>query len=230
MARATQELKSTQQPAMAQYGDGGKLPPTGPAAERRELEPSEKIPALRNVAPGVFVPFHEDILSKTDYPRDRIDRVKRILESIDYQREGVKENLMYLFEREKQRILLEAQEKEQELGLQDAKPGVHPAEVDATLRSMEAPAEPGCDYNIRFLPPLEPHRSLATNLSLRDRTVQGLLSLVESGVADLNGYERHINGIRDYYVDCLAKEVARIEAAGMRPEERGRAQVAEAEM
>ncbi len=53
----------------------------------------------------------------------RVGRLKRILETIDYQREGVKENLLCMFEREKKRIILEAAEVERARGPPGIQPG-----------------------------------------------------------------------------------------------------------
>src|SRR4051812_30157561 len=83
------------------------------AEERKDSERREKIPSLLNIAPSMFVPLQEDILKKPaseEVLRDRVKRLERILESIDYQREGVKENLLWMFEREKRRVIEESLE------------------------------------------------------------------------------------------------------------------------
>jgi hypothetical protein len=199
--------------AMAQPGQL----PAGP-----EPKASSKIPPLSNIAPSIFVPLQDDIF-ESELPRDRVERLGTILKSIDYQREGVKENLLYMFEREKKRIILQAAEMEQAQGPPKIRPGLAPAEVDNIIANQEAPAEHGIDYNIRDMPPLDPNMPIPANAPLRDRTVLRLLAMVESGLHELQSFEKYMAGIKDRYLASLEQELARIEDAGKRPEERARA-------
>ncbi|KAL2149470.1 hypothetical protein VTH82DRAFT_8121 [Thermothelomyces myriococcoides] len=188
------------------------------------MEPnaSERIPRLENIAPAIFVPLQEDIIL-AEPPQDPAGRLKRLLETIDYQREGVKENLLYMFEREKRRVVQEAAELEQAQEI-SIKPSLAPAEVDEIIANMEAPASGRIeDYMIRDIPRMESSKSVATNTSLRDKTVKELLVMVEAALADLEGFEKHIAGIKNRYLACLEEEVARLDQAGKRPEERSRA-------
>ncbi|KAK4120824.1 hypothetical protein N657DRAFT_648618 [Parathielavia appendiculata] len=176
---------------------------------------SETIPPLTNDAPAIFVPIRDDILN-SEPPQNRIERLKRILETIDYQREGVKENLMCMYEREKKRIMLEAAKLEQAQGPPRIRPGVPPSELEQIIANMETPAEPGKNYNLQTYPPAaEP-----ANLSLRDRTVVDILRVVERGLSDLESFEGFMADIKNHYLGLLERETARIEEAGKRPEER----------
>jgi hypothetical protein len=195
------------------------MPPPNQSPPGKEARPPDKIPPLSNIAPSVFVPLREDILN-TDLPRDRVERLKRILSTIDYQREGVKENLLYMFEREKRRIMQEAAEMEQAQGPPLIRPALHPSEVDTIIANMEAPAAPGMDYNIRNMPPVEVGERLSPNLSIRDKAVMDLLTVVERAVLDLQSFGNYMAGIKEYYLGCLERELARIEDVGKRPEER----------
>jgi hypothetical protein len=187
-----------------------------------EPKPSEKIPPLNSICSCIFVPLRDDLLT-TEPPRDRTERLKRILQSIDYQREGVKENLLYMFEREKTRVVLRAAEMEQEQGQPSIKPGLAPAEVDDIIANMEAPAHPGKDYrdyNLQNLPGWAPFTPIPPDTSLRERTVMELLNMVERALLDLHGFENVMAGIKNQYLECLEKEMARLDDAGKRPEER----------
>jgi hypothetical protein len=188
--------------------------PTQPPADTDPKAP-ERIPPLTNIAPAIFVPLRDDILN-LEPPRDRVERLKRILETIDYQREGVKENLMYMFEREKKRMMQEAAETEQARGPPKIRPGLPPSEVDEIIGNMETPAEPDRDYNLQEYPPV----AGPPNLSLRDSTVRDLLTMVDKAVIELEGFEGFMAGIENFYREVLARETARIDEAGKRPEER----------
>src|SRR5690349_6074420 len=166
----------------------------------QEGKAPEKIPPLNNIAPSIFVPIQDDILG-SEPPRDRVERLKRILQSIDYMRSGVKENLMYMFEREKRRIVLEATEMEQAQGAPKLKPDLSPREVDDIIANMEAPAAPGMDYDIRSIPATAPN--VPPNASLRDRTVMELLAVVENGLKDIQGYDEHMTSVQNEYLSRL---------------------------
>jgi len=200
-------------------------PQAQPAAAPPPLPPSgpEPIPPLINIAPSIFVPLQDDVLT-ADPPRDRLQRLEHILRTIDYQRQGVKENLLYMFAREKTRIVQQAAEQERAAAQGAAGPQINaalaPGEVDALIANMEAPAAAGMDYNIRDMPPLPLRTPVPRDASLRDRTVAELLNVVEMGLAELQGFDEHMGGIRADYLGRLEREMATIEEVGKRPEER----------
>ncbi|KAK0634527.1 hypothetical protein B0T17DRAFT_568243 [Bombardia bombarda] len=207
-------------------------PSKDPAAEpdttkgkekEKEQKPSEQIPHFVHIAPSIFTPLPPDFGDKlSDIPRDRLERLKRILESIDYQREGVVENIMWMIEREKTRLILEASEVEAAQG-QKKPTGLDQAEADRIIANMEAPADPGMDYNIKTIGTVEellPPLGTPTNESLRDKTVSALLRLVEFGIVQVQGYELHMTKTKQHYLDRVEKEAQKIREAGMRPEER----------
>jgi hypothetical protein len=177
----------------------------------------ERIPPLNNIAPSIFVPLKDDLLG-SEPPGDRVERLRRILKTIDYMRSGVKENLLYMFEREKRRIILEAAEIEQAQGAPKLKPDLSPGEVDNIIANMEAPALPGMDYDIRSTPDFT--YEIPPNASLRDRTVMELLIVVENGLKDIQGYDVHMAAVKNEYLSRLEREVALVHDAGKRPEER----------
>ncbi|KAK4237644.1 hypothetical protein C8A03DRAFT_34395 [Achaetomium macrosporum] len=183
-------------------------PPAGPGQRA-----SEKIPPLTNLAPSIFVPLRDDILN-TELPQGPVERIKWILKTINYQREGVRENLLYLFEREKQRVVQQAIEIEQAQGQPKIKPGLPPSEVDEVIANMEAPAAPGMNYNVQSMPALQPGTSIPPNASLRDRTMLELLMMVEKGLSELQGFEGYMANIKQQYLNRLEQEVARFEGSG----------------
>ncbi|KAK3946318.1 hypothetical protein QBC46DRAFT_369475 [Diplogelasinospora grovesii] len=196
----------------------------------RVLTSTEHIPPLTNSIPSAFIPFLEDITKQPGAPRDRIERLKRILESIEAQREGVRENLFYMFEREAQRIMMQAKDQESGVGFPTVNPGLPRDEVEWTIMNMEAPAQPGVEYNMPPLPAPDPaaHHNPQGAPSIRDEAVRSLLSLVDAAVAEMRNMENFMAGHKREYEAYLEKEKARVAEASLRPEERPR--VAEAPM
>ncbi|KAK3304418.1 uncharacterized protein B0T15DRAFT_536440 [Chaetomium strumarium] len=183
-------------------------PLTGPARKA-----SKKIPPLTNLAPCVLVPLRDDILN-TELSQDPVRRIKWILNTINYQREGIRENLLCMFEREKQRAIQQAIEMEQAQGPPKTRPGLPLSEVDEVIANMEAPAVPGMNYNISSMPVLHPPTSLPPNTSHRDRTVLELLLMVEKGLSQLQGFEKYMADIKQHYLACLERELAKMDDPG----------------
>lgn len=171
---------------------------------------------LTNIAPSMFVPLTDEFLDKHfgNPPRNRIETLKRILESIDFQRAGVKENLLAMVEREKQRRVLLAQELHADFP-GAARLALNTREADDMIAKMESPALQGIDYSMVLQPPdHDPDRSI------HDSMIEDLLMTAEGMVRNLEGYEQHIAGCRKKYQDYLEAELMRISQAGLRPEER----------
>lgn len=129
--------------------------------------------------------------------------------------------MLYLFERERDRILAEALEKETSEGPPETRTGLHPDEVDFMISNMEAPHQPEVNYNLQDIPP----RGMWTqgpNATTREETVWLLLDLVEKAVAQWQGYDKHMNDNKDYYAGQLGKEEQTMAEMGKRPEERSK--------
>ncbi|KAK4214053.1 hypothetical protein QBC37DRAFT_422109 [Rhypophila decipiens] len=207
---------------------------TGPASKQppvKDPKPPEKIPMLESTLTATFVPLPPDLDITKDtgnLPRNRIERLEHIIATIDNQGLMVKENIIWLLDQEKERMILEAREYEQETKPAPVKGGLPASEVDVVIKSLSAKADPGRDYNMKDVPTPNRHRQLPPNLSPRELVVGHLRTLIENGTGDLNGYNNHISGIRKYYADLLMKEMANLELVGMRPEDRLKA--AEASM
>lgn len=180
-----------------------------------------KIPPLTNIVPSIFVPIDEDFTEPADLPRDRVDRLKWILKTIETQRKGVTENMVYLFEKERDRILAEAREKEATFGIPDTRTGLPPDEVDLMISNMAAPHQPDLDYNIRDMPPRSA-KEPPPGLPPREEAAFKLLELVERALCQTEGYNQFMSQNRDFYLERLEKEKERIEGVGKRPEERSK--------
>ncbi|EAA27951.1 hypothetical protein GE21DRAFT_3258 [Neurospora crassa] len=214
----------------AQSTGGGQHQPQPPT-----LRPSQQIPVLTNVAPSMFVPLRKDDVeppSEDDEPSQRIARLKRIIETIDYHTAAVKENYIWMFEREMRRFSLDAAEREEEFKLRDLHPpGPAETEIDAVFASMERPAPEGIDYNdpnnpfnVKHLPELNPQEFMPRDVSLREKAMMDILTVVEAGKNEIEAYQNHMKGLRSTYVELLGKEQEMLRQAALRPEERTRVQ------
>jgi len=188
-------------------------PPAPQSEDELNTEPktSEKIPPLTTIAPGIFVPIQDAMV--TDFaepPRDRVERLRRILRNIDYQREGIKQNLLYMISREKQRLIQEAAKIDENEVTIDRPRGVSQREADMIIQNMMAPAQPGRDYNIKSEQIPARHLQSRASLPIRERVIEELLDMVESGVRQLANYEVHAAGIKQRYLDILEKELAKL--------------------
>jgi hypothetical protein len=210
---------------------GGDSAPPGLPLEAMDLdeplkpEDSDDIPPLNNITPSIFIPLVDDLTEQSDPPRDRIERLRWIIQTIDTHKAYVTQNIMYMLEREKERVTKMAKAIETKQGIENVpRLNVPPQETDHVIAMMEAPAQPGVDYNFpningpgHSIPPLT---QLPGNATPRDATFFELASLVNRGVIELSGYHDHINNIRAKYAERLRREIGNLEEAGKRPEER----------
>lgn len=190
-------------------------------------EDGMKIPRLTSPLPMMFVPLgEEDLTKESEEPIGRIPRLEGILATLDQQLEGVRQNVVYMVEQEKTRVIKEA------MALDDTPRGratnksMSPQESDAMLRNLAEPAQPELDYTLGELPDLR-HGERGSylprppiNASPRDTAVHDVLIAVEFGWDQLVGYEDHIATLRRHFEECLRKERARMEDVGKKPEER----------
>ncbi|KAK4190244.1 hypothetical protein QBC35DRAFT_490442 [Podospora australis] len=201
-----------------------------------EEEKPENIPPLHNLSASILVPFQTDIL-KDAPPEDRLERLEHILSTINYHRRSVRENLLYMFEREKKRIIQDAAAEEKRLQQQLAasSPGgpnsaaagfanrmfkVDLEEEDRIIRNMEARAIPGKDYNAKVDEPLTPLLDYPATKNVRDKTMQDLLNMVSGAVTQLDQADVFFKGLKEKYMQILEKELGLMKMAELRPEER----------
>lgn len=179
-------------------------PITEPAANHGQEE-DEDIPPITSVVPSIFIPLRESMADPYEPPHSRVEKLRSLLASVDLHEAEVKQNLLYMFEREKRRIINECKKTEAEHGRSDTGPGLDPGEADDMIRHIQAKPRPGVDYNV--LTPLRVSAELPTNPTPRQKTAFELLCLIDSAVNQLNGYQGHIGATRQEYQGYLQKEM-----------------------
>lgn len=194
------------------------------------------IPPLISVAPSIFTPMPEGMFDFLAGPnptavneslRDRVARLRHILATLDYQRAGVRDNMLYMFDREKERLIQWAEAFEAAAAVPED-PSLPNAEVDELIAAMEAPADARVNYSlgreevgqmvwgVRQRQAQQGQRGLTA----RETAMEDIFRVVESSLGELVGYDGHIMNIRRMYAERLVKEEALISEAGLRPEER----------
>jgi len=132
-----------------------------------------------------------------------------------------------MFEREKQRLILAAQEAEEKMGVQRVREGVTREEEDEVVRNMEARPSKKEKGEVGEYDPWKGEQQQGfvvpqPDMGVRERAVADLINVIERGVLDLQAFEKYTEGIRTKYLELLEREVVRLEEAGKRPEERTR--------
>lgn len=173
------------------------------APVKEGVDDSTPIPGLTSLAPSIFVPLEEDLTLPYVPPANKIDRLKQILVNLDSHSSRVRENLIFLFEREKARLTQEARHFEGNT----PSPGLSPGEVESMIANMKAthdPSKPYCldtsnlkpDFSDILLPEQTP----------REHYFRQIMKMVESAIGQLEGYALHTETVKGKYEKALQKE------------------------
>lgn len=181
----------------------------GPS-ERRASR-TEPIKPLQNIAPCILTPLTQDITKPLDNPpSSRVERLERIIATIDEQTGAVKDNLLWMLDRERQRITQQAQAAEEARGIEDVPPNLPYGETAFIINNMRAQADPKTDYNL-VLPPVDTSRGPRPQASIRETALHSICVLAEKSVEQLNGYDAFMKDIKGEYLDRLDIEAKRFQ-------------------
>lgn len=178
---------------------------------------SENIPTLTSIVPSIFIPLEDDLLDPFEPPKDRIERLQRILANIDMHERKVIDNVMWMVEREKRRIMMEAKREEDSTHPPEAQLGIEPGETNLLIQNMRAAPEPSVDYNV-VEAQLPRHDVVPPNISHRENTTRQLLHVVEEANRNIQGYRSHMKVAKDFYRERLQQEIARDDEFSKRPQ------------
>lgn len=168
----------------------------------------ERIPRLESVTPAIFVPLEQVLLEQLDAPRDKTQRLKLTLERLDAYSEQVKRNIIFMFLRERDRLLQQLRIDEGAQGDQALSGGsIQQWEFDAMARNATAPPVSGRDYTMaHHIPPAPSSRGYA--VTPRDHAIEELLDMIEGAVNNLKGFTGMATNERQQYEQALEKEQA----------------------
>jgi hypothetical protein len=208
------------------------LPPTSPAADVRpqhSVLAEEQIPRMKNIAPCIFVPLETDITKPGDHPRNRVEKLERLVAVMQAQRLEVLENIAFMAEHERLSILQYGRQREAVTGIPNGPgPSLPPDEVDWIMENMAAPAPKDRDLNIKDEAVLQQllQRTAAgmpppeAEPTLREQVARDLLNTVNHATSNMRGYSTKVDERVHYYSQKLEKEKRVFEEAGKRPEQR----------
>lgn len=162
------------------------------------VQVEEPIPPLKYLSPAVFVPLEKSLLEPFDAPRDKLERLKVTLERLDQHSNQVRQNLWYMFLRERDRIFQEGKKAEAAQGAQVPPTGVDEGELDIMLQNMMAPPDPEKDFEA--VHPLQtPQQPPPPATTWRERAIDELINLVEGAIGVIDGFDMAATEVKE---DC----------------------------
>lgn len=213
------------------------IPPKSPGADapaqadvRPQPDPLAEEPIARmiSIAPCIFVPLETDITKPRESTQSRVEKLERLVGSLQARRPEVLENMAYMAERERLAILQFGRQQEALTPFPTGPgPALPPEEVDWTMDNMNAPAPRDKDISIKDEAGLQQLLArVAFNTppgpgpTFRESVAADLLQTVTNAAAKMKGYSTEVDMRIMHYTQMLEDEKRRLETVGKRPEER----------
>lgn len=167
----------------------------------------QRIPELKSMAPAIFVPLTDDLLTPPPPTNTELDELKASLTEFNKYSSAVRDNMLNLFQQEARRIFEDIQAKRVQLRTQGMKEpplprriaGWEPTREDLEnmVENLATRANNNQDYNIQQVPEV----NFARIDSLPDESpgetyTKELLKIVGNGAVELRAYDRYVYGKR----------------------------------
>ncbi|OHE99246.1 hypothetical protein CORC01_05527 [Colletotrichum orchidophilum] len=178
----------------------------GTAGDHLEEKDSSTIPQAVPVM-AMFVPLEESLFDPFDPPRNAIDRIKLSQEKLEKHTAAVEQNILFIYEREHQRISQVAKQEEAQKGFIETPAGLMQGEEALIMESVHAPVPPGVDYSDRHLSTYKAP-DLPQVLPPRQAALQWSLYNAGQAVGQLTGYAGHAEEIKEPYRKMLERQAA----------------------
>jgi hypothetical protein len=174
---------------------------------------------MTNIAPSILIPLEIDITQPIEPARDRVEKLERKLAAVEARRRGVTENIIYMAEREMQRIRQEGRDVEAAQGPpKGPRPSMTEGEVDWMMANIAAPCPPGKKLNIvEYACPVG--QPLPGTLPNREAVSTELLYTVQQANRCLDGYSAVADEERKRLLAMKEREQQRLDKIGKRPDE-----------
>ncbi|KAL8365895.1 hypothetical protein RB595_004597 [Gaeumannomyces hyphopodioides] len=174
------------------------------------------LPKLTHIDPVIFVLAQDDFTRPTMQPaQDRVERVKRMLETIDAYKYEVRVNFHHLVRQEKRRIEQSSLQYEQaHKAVGETEPDVSINDERGIMAAMDAPVDPKTTYNIegtaqqlrvweRFHGEEEPFN--------RENSLRQLGLVAEEGIHHIDEFLMHMASLRAKWETVLEREQIALE-------------------
>ncbi|KAL8397622.1 hypothetical protein RB594_004362 [Gaeumannomyces avenae] len=182
------------------------------------------LPKFTHIDPVIFVLAQDDFTQPTRQPaQDRVERVKRMLETIDAYKYEVRVNFHHLVRQEKRRIEQSNLQYEQaHTAVGETESDVSINDVRGIMAAMDAQADPKTIYHMeetaqqlgvreRFYGEEEPFD--------RENSLRQLGLVAEEGIHHIDGFLTHMESLRAKWEAILEREQVALEGfvAAARP-------------
>lgn len=168
------------------------------------------IPELSRLLPAVFVSLEQDFLQPIEPAKDRAESLQRTQTSLDANEKAVRNNLVWMMEREARRRVNEAS-KTGALAEPHVPQPISWEEGDKLLNSLETPANPNQSYHLSS-DVLKEFQNYGLgvgpeHMTPHERAARDLLFVVRKGAHDIEDYSTlHITKIRERLNNNLETE------------------------
>lgn len=182
--------------------------------EHAKQHSEEDIAPLTHIIPTIFVPLTENLLEPIEPAKDRVERLERMVVSLDAHEKNVRSNIAWTYEREARRHVGEVK-RSGVLSSPHEPKLMSWEEAEAHVANMSVPANPSMTYHLspekiaefKAYDQSRADLSLPDHLGPHERTSQEVLVIANRGVRDMEAYSNiHIKGIRDRLNASLEKE------------------------
>lgn len=179
----------------------------------------EELPALDTnaFAAAIYVPITENLLTSFTYPETRIERLRAILTELETHTAKVRENILAVSNRERNRMLQYTLREERKLTPEQRNPPIEPlskAEEDWMIGNMEAPYDTlnpaiaaTTDGDIR----MQEHVELPAARSPQEFLTRMLVEIGSFTLGQLESYDMHVKEMKGFYEGRLKQELEREE-------------------
>jgi hypothetical protein len=186
-------------------------------SQQSASDPAEELPLpkLTHIDPVIFVLAEEDFTRPVQPARDRVERVERILKSIDWYHQAIRANFHHLVRHEKRRVEQSTAAYEYQcepIGKVEAGVGIE--ELRAMVTAINAPVDPEMDYNVDAtaddLRMWEQFQGEDEPFTKRNGLRQ-MGWIAEQGVHHIDGFNNHMTALRGKWQAILEREERAIE-------------------
>ncbi|KAK7430586.1 hypothetical protein QQZ08_002878 [Neonectria magnoliae] len=211
MAQPQPQMQAPEAPAARQTGPQPFVDSTRPPGSEKDPYGYPILPRLSSFASSICIPIEQDLAAPFTPPANRVARVRESIAILDAHSRAVQDNSLNLAARDAARIRQDARRWED----LDAAQGTQSEEVQLDLEAddltnmidnMEAPDDAFRDPYLHVIPAQDFPDARRTP---REWAAYELFRSLEASAKHLEGYEDHVNKLRNQNQQALKRELER---------------------